>query len=89
MDTGTYVCFAVDYSAEVSVYLRVEQGMVFLWLILKTARLGTMRLLQILLIIYLGAVQKKLTFLADMSAKGGALRPLRKCKFFLGKNKYA
>ena len=27
MDTGTYVCFSVDYSAEVSVYLRVEQGM--------------------------------------------------------------
>ena len=26
MDTGTYVCYALEYSAELSVYLRVEQG---------------------------------------------------------------
>ena len=37
-----------------------------------------------------GAVQKKITFLADMSVKGGGVQnpcPLRKCKFLLGREK--
>ncbi|XP_023321610.1 basement membrane proteoglycan [Eurytemora carolleeae] len=28
MDTGTYVCYALEYSAELSVYLRVEQAVI-------------------------------------------------------------
>ena len=43
--------------------------------------------MELVIELIMGAVQKKLKFLADMSFKGGGdPRPLRKCKFLLGEN---